>query len=70
MTGKTRYVLVGLAAILLVGLTAGSAAYYGYLGRFLQPSAPQDLRYVPRDVDVLAYVDVRAAMDSPLRRER
>ncbi len=69
MTKKTRSVLFASAAILLVGFTGGGLAYYGYLGRFLQPSAPGDLRYVPRGVDILACVDVRKVMDSAFRRE-
>jgi hypothetical protein len=69
MTKQTRSVLFASVAILLVGFTAGGLAYYGYLGRFLQPSVPSDLRYVPRGVDILGYVDVRALMNSQFRRE-
>ena len=69
MTKQTRSVMFASVAILLVGFTAGGLAYYGYLGRFLQPSVPSDLRYVPRGVDVLGYVDVRALMDSQFRRD-
>jgi hypothetical protein len=69
MTKKTRHLLAASAAILVAGSTAGALAYYGYIGRFLQPAGPDDLRYVPRGVDVVASVDVRAVMNSTLHRQ-
>jgi hypothetical protein len=69
MTKKTQYLVAASVSILLVGSTAGGLAYYGYLGRVLQPGAPDDLRYVPRGVDAVACVDVRAVMNSALRQQ-
>jgi hypothetical protein len=69
MTTKTRRVLIASASILVAGSTVGALAYYGYLGRGLQPSGPGDLRYVPPGVDIVASVNVRALMNSGLRQE-
>ena len=70
MTKKTRYFVMASAAILTIGLAGGVVAYYGFSQRALfRPSAPAELRYVPSDVAVLAYANVREVMDSSLRRE-
>src|SRR6185503_5646492 len=68
MTKKTRYFLAGSAAVLAAGLGTGLIAYY--TGGFQPVSASavaNELRYMPADVKLLAYVDVRAIMDSELR---
>ncbi len=68
MTKKTRYFMAGSAAVLAAGLGTGLIAYY--TGGFQPVSASavaNELRYMPADVKMLAYVDVRAIMDSELR---
>jgi hypothetical protein len=69
MTKKTRYFMAGSAAVLAAGLGTGLIAYY--TGGFQPVSASavaNELRYMPADVKMLAYVDVRAIMDSDLRQ--
>ena len=69
MTKKTRYFMAGSAAVLAAGLGTGLIAYY--TGGFQPVSASavaNELRYIPADVKMLAYVDVRAIMDSDLRQ--
>ena len=68
MTKKTRYFMAGSAAVLAAGLGTGLIAFY--TGGFQPVSASavaNELRYMPADVKLLAYVDVRAIMDSELR---
>jgi hypothetical protein len=69
MTKKTRYFMAGSAAVLAAGLGTGLIAYY--TGGFQPVSASavaNELRYIPADVKMLGYVDVRAIMDSDLRQ--
>ncbi len=69
MTKRTRYFLVGAAAILVVGLCTGLVAYYG--GGLTSLSAattgPSELTYVPADAAVIAYANVRDVMTSQFR---
>lgn len=68
MTKKTRYFMVGSAAVLAAGLCVGLVAYYA--GGFQPVSASSlsdELRYVPANATVVAYANVRAIMDSELR---
>ena len=69
MTKRTRYVVFGALAVLLVGLCTGLVAYYTGMpmGAFGQASGPQELRYVPADAAVVAYANVREVMESDLR---
>jgi hypothetical protein len=71
MTKKTRYFMVGAVAILAVGLSIGLVAYYGGLpGIALSRAAgPQELRYVPKDAVVVAFVNVRDVMASEFRQK-
>jgi hypothetical protein len=70
MTSKSRYFLVGSAAILLIGVAGGLVAYYAF-GRAAGAPAglPAELRYVPADAVMVAYADVHAVMNSEMRRE-
>jgi hypothetical protein len=68
MTKRTRYFLAGSAAMLAAGIGTGLVAYY--TGGFQPVSASavsNELRYVPADATMVAYVDVRAIMNSELR---
>jgi hypothetical protein len=69
MTKKTRYFMAGSAAVVAAGLSIGLVAFYN--GGFQALSAstgPTELAYVPNDVAVVAFADVRAIMDSELRK--
>jgi hypothetical protein len=70
MTQKTRYFMIGSAAILVVGLCTGLVAYYGGLGAspFRQAGGPAELAYVPADAALVAYANVHDVMTSELRR--
>jgi len=70
MTTKSRYFLVGSAAILLVGIGGGLVAYYS-LNRApgVASGSPAELRFVPSDAGLVAYADVQSVMSSDMRRE-
>lgn len=69
MTRHTRYVLLGGAGVVAVGLAGGLAAW---MGSRMPPLAaqerPDELRYVPPEATILSFANVRAVMDSDLRR--
>jgi hypothetical protein len=68
MTKKTRYFLAGSAAVMVAGLCTGLVAYYtGGFQPIAASAVANELRYVPADVTVVAYADVRSVMDSELR---
>ena len=69
MTKKTRYFVLAAGAVLFVGLGGGLVAYLAY-NRVagLAAGLPAELRYVPADAEVVAFADVRAVMNSELRR--
>jgi hypothetical protein len=69
MTRKTRYFVLGAGAALVVGLGGGLIAYLAY-NRVagLPAGVPPEIRYVPANAAVVAFADVRAVMDSELRR--
>jgi hypothetical protein len=70
MTKKTRYFVIGSALILLLGLSVGLVAYYGgFPGFAAQNTAVPELRYVPNDAAVVAFVNVRDVMNSEFRRK-
>lgn len=70
MTRRSRYFLVGSAIVLLMGLGGGLVAYYTFSRTAgVVAGLPVELRYVPADVALVAYADVRSVMDSELRRE-
>jgi hypothetical protein len=69
MTKRTRYFMAGSAAVVVAGLTVGSAAYLS--GGFPSVSAApgrEELAFVPSDAAVVAYAHVRGIMDSELRQ--
>ncbi len=71
MMNKTRYFLFGSAAVLVVGLCTGLMAYYGVAstGASAQVTmSDSEFGYIPADVPVVAFADVRQVMDSDLRR--
>lgn len=71
MMMKTRYFVLGAAAVLVVGLCTGLVAYYGGLpsgsAAQMTPDA-SEFRYIPADAAVVGYANVREVMDSDLRR--
>jgi hypothetical protein len=69
MTKKTRYFVLAAGAVLVVGLGGGLVAYLAYnRGAGAIAGLPPEMRYVPADVAVVAFADVRAVMSSELRR--
>lgn len=70
MTRKTRYFVGGAAAVLIIGLGGGLVAYLSYSrAQALPPGVPPEVRYVPANAEILAFADVKALMNSDLRRE-
>ncbi len=69
MTKRTRYFLVGAAAILVVGLCTGLVAYYsgGLASLSAAQTGPSELTYVPADAAIVAYANVREVMTSQFR---
>ena len=69
MTKKTRYFVLAAGAVLIVGLGGGLVAYLAY-NRVagVAGGLPPEMRYVPADVAMVAFADVRAVMNSDLRR--
>ena len=69
MTKKTRYFVLTAIAVLLIGLGGGLVAYLAY-NRVSGVGAglPPEIRYVPADAALVAFADVRAVMNSDLRR--
>ena len=69
MTKKTRYFVLAAGAVLIVGLGGGLLAYLAFhRGAGLAGGLPPEMRYVPADVAMVAFADVRAVMNSDLRR--
>ena len=70
MKGPTRYVLLGGAGILMLGLAVGVVAYIqgGLPALARAQSAPDELRYLPAEASVVAFADVRDVMMSDLRK--
>ena len=69
MTKKTRYFVITAGAVLIVGLGGGLIAYLAYNRMAGVPAGlPSEVRYVPADAEVVAFANVRAIMDSELRR--
>src|SRR5215831_5668541 len=71
MTTRTKYFVIVSLLVIGVGLGTGLVAYYvGFpAGAFAGRGGPAELDYVPRDVAVLAYADVRDVMTSELRQK-
>ena len=69
MTPKTRYFLVGAAALLLLGLAGGLIAYYGMPGIGAFSSEPAELVYVPANAAAVAFANVHEIMNSEVRQQ-
>jgi hypothetical protein len=68
-TAKTRYFLVGSAAILTAGLAAGTVAYMGGMPRaFASNAGPDELSLVPAGATAVAYANVQGVMASEFRQ--
>ncbi len=69
MTTRTRYFLIGSAAVLVIGLCTGLVAYYGGALPLLSAArtGPPELSYVPANAAVVAYVNVHDVMTSQFR---
>jgi hypothetical protein len=69
MTRKTRTFVLAAAAVLCIGLAGGLIAYLAY-NRVAGVGAglADEMRYVPADVALVAFADVKAVMNSELRR--
>lgn len=69
MTKRTRYFLLGAAAVMVAGLCTGLVAYYGggLPSLSAAPTGPSELTYVPADAAVVAYANVRDVMQSQFR---
>ena len=66
---KTRYFLLGSAAVLTAGLAAGTAAYLGGMPRaFASNAGPDELTLVPAGAAVVAYANVQGVMSSEFRQ--
>jgi hypothetical protein len=69
MTKKTRYFVLAAGAVLVVGLGGGLVAYLAYNRTAGVPAGlPPEIRFVPANVGLVAFADVRAVMNSDLRR--
>jgi hypothetical protein len=69
MTSRTRAFVVLSLSVMVVGVGSGLTAYYvGFPARAFSGRGPDELQYVPSDVAVVAYVDVREVMASALRQ--
>ena len=69
MTTRTRYVLLGGAGVMAVGLAGGLAAWVSSrLPPLVAQERPDELRYVPPEATILSFANVREVMDSDLRR--
>ena len=70
MTTRTRYFVIVSLLVLGIGVGTGLVAYYVGLSpsAFAQRAGTEELRYLPRDVSVVAYADVREVMTSELRQ--
>ena len=69
MTTRTRFVLLGGAGVVAVGLAGGLVAWVSSLPPLvLAQERPDELRYVPPEAAILSFANVREVMDSDLRR--
>ena len=69
MTSKTRSFVILSLSVMVVGVGSGLTAYYaGFSGRAFSGRGLDELQYIPSDVAVVAYADVREVMASALRQ--
>ncbi|MEO6223803.1 MAG: hypothetical protein ABIP90_11180 [Vicinamibacterales bacterium] len=70
MNKRTRYFVVGSAAIIVVGLCTGLVAFYnGGLPLLSSTQGPTELAYLPADSNAVAYANVREVMNSDFRQK-
>jgi hypothetical protein len=71
MTRRTRQFVLIAAGILVAGLGTGLVASYMGIQNFtlIGGNGPEEFAYVPSDARVLGFANVRAVMDSELRRK-
>ena len=70
MNKRTRYFVVGSAAIVLAGLCTGLVAFYnGGLPLLSSAQGPTELAYLPADATAVAYANVREVMNSDFRQK-
>jgi hypothetical protein len=71
MTTRTRYFVIASLLVLGVGMGSGLVAYYSSypMSAFARRGGPDEFKYVPPDVSVLAYADIRDVMHSELRQK-
>jgi len=69
MTTRTRYFVIASLLTLTVGLGVGLVAYYtGFsTSAFTTAGGPDELRYLPRSANLVAYANVHEIMTSNLR---
>lgn len=67
---RTRFFLLGSAAVLVGGLAAGTAAYIGgvHTPAFASQAGPDDLSLVPAGAAMVAYANVQDVMQSEFRQ--
>jgi hypothetical protein len=70
MNKRTRYFVVGSAAIVIAGLCTGLVAFYnGGLPLVSSAQGPSELAYLPADSHAVAYANVREVMNSEFRQK-
>src|SRR5687768_15827692 len=70
MNKRTRYFVVGSAAIVIAGLCTGLVAFYnGGLTLLTSTQGPSELAYLPSDATAVAYANVREVMNSEFRQK-
>ena len=70
MMKRTRYLVLGSAAIVVFGLATGLVAYYGGIPSLTASRlGPAELAFVPADASIVAFADVRDVMNSELRQK-
>jgi hypothetical protein len=70
MSKRTRLFLSVAGGILVVGLGTGLlASFMGFQALTVAGASTPEFAYVPRDVQFLAFANVRSVMDSELRRK-
>lgn len=70
MNKRTRYFVVGSAAIVIAGLCTGLVAFYnGGLPLLSSAQGPSELAYLPSDATAVAYANVQEVMNSDFRQK-
>ena len=70
MNKRTRYFVVGSAAIVIAGLCTGLVAFYnGGLPLMSSAQGPTELAYLPANATAVAYANVREVMNSDFRQK-